>query len=555
MKRSETKSISVLFLIFFTALGLIVPNVWLDLSEQYISVIGKIVNVLFPISLYVFIMALFRRPGWGVICLIPFMVFAAFQIVLLFLYGESIIAVDMFLNVVTTDFEEATTLLGNLMNAIFVVVVLYLPAIIWGIYSVYHRQTLSHYYRLCLRWWSGCATFIFGVLFLIVSLTGSVKPDTDIFPINVFNNIGIAVKRDRLAREYPASAESFTYQAVPVDSTRKIVVIVIGETSRPDRWQLFGAERETNPLLSMREDIITVKKAVTQSNTTHKSVPLLLTPLTAENFNDLNSYKSLITAFKEAGFETSWLSNQPPNGAYNEHIGYEADTTVFYKYVPDFELASVATDLLSSRDSTKSQLLVLHTYGGHFPYHERYVGMAPVFEPDDPMTAKPSNRETLLNAYDNATIATDIAIDSIIGVLSNLNEKAVLIYAADHGEDIFDDYREKFLHASPAPTYFQLRVPMLIWTSKEFLKNRNVTEILRNNSQVILSPAETVFHTALDAGGIITPYFDSSHSLLSPDFKSSPLLYLTDRNQVVPLKDSGLREVDIEYFKIEGIEF
>lgn len=554
MRRSDKKTSWLIFLIIYTALALIVPNVWLDITEPYISVIGKIINVFFPFAFYVLLISLFRKPGLGIICTIPFMAFGAFQIVLLYLYGESIIAVDMFLNVVTTDYEEATTLLGNLTPAIIAVCALYLPAIIPGAISIARSSVLYHYPRLVMICWSGGLTLIFGILLLFTSLFHYTTPHRDIFPINVINNICLAVERDRMARQYPASAEEFTYHTTDLSGERKIVAIVIGETSRPDRWQLFGAERETNPCLSQRRGLILFKKAITQSNTTHKSVPMLLTPLTASSFNELNSYKSIITAFNEAGYQTYWISNQPPNGAYNEHIGYEADTTLFYKYAPDVKLASVAEKLLSECDATKSQLLVFHTYGSHFPYSERYSGMEPVHTPDQPMIAAPDNRATLLNAYDNATIATDIAIDSIIGVISRHSDMAMLFYAADHGEDIFDDSRRKFLHASPAPTFHQLWVPMFIWLSPENESLSNYAHFAKQHSLIPLSPAQTLFHTVVDASGIETPYLNREHSLISEHYRPEKLMYLTDRNQTVTLGESGIRKIDRDAFSSIGVE-
>lgn len=554
INRSGNKSFVLIIVAVYTVLALMVPNVWLDISEINSPVMGKILNIFFPLSFYLFLIAIFKKQGWGLLCCLPFMILSAFQIVLLFLYGESLIAVDMFLNVATTDFEEATTLLGNLMPAIILVCILYLPGLLWGGIAISRKLEMPHYPRLIMLWWGSAGVFVFGILLLILSLCHKVVPGNDIFPINVINNCAIAVKRANLASQYPESATNFHYNAVTTDTVPKIITIVIGETSRPDRWQLFGAERETNPNLSRREGIHTFQHAITQSNTTHKSVPLLLTPLTAENFGELNNYKSIITAFKEAGYRTSWISNQPPNGAYNENMGYEADTTLFFKYISDVELAAEASKLLDSRDTTMSQLLVLHTYGGHFPYKERYQGMEPVFTPDEPMMAKKSNRDALLNAYDNATIATDIAIDSIIGKLAATNQSAMLIYAADHGEDIFDDYREKFLHASPAPTYYQLRVPMFVWTSDEF--NNARTDSVYNLEKyrlMPLSPAVTLFHTVIDAANIDTPYFKPELSLFNPDFNPGKLQYLTDRNEVVDLTKSGLREVDIQDFLDIGV--
>ena len=53
-------------------------------------------------------------------------------------------------------------------------------------------------------------------------------------------------------------------------------------------------------------------------------------------------------------------------------------------------------------------------------------------------------------------------------MLENQGTDAALIYTSDHGEDIFDDPRHLFLHASPVPSYYQLHIPFLIWMSDSY---------------------------------------------------------------------------------------
>ena len=563
MKRSERQSRSLRILAVATAILLVIPNILLIFADHQ-SVIAGVLSVLFPFSAYLLIISLWKRTGRGVLCTLPFMVLCAFQIVLLYLYGESIIAVDMFINVTTTDVQEAATLLEQLMPAIFAVIVIYLPPILWAIISLAgKRAAINHYSRLLLIYWSSILFLISGIILLVCSLTGLVVPGNDIFPVNVIRNITIAVQRVREANRYPASAKDYTFNAslrpgiAAADSTGRIIVAVIGETARADRWQLYGFDRNTNPRLSQRDGVVTMKKSVSQSNTTHKSVPMMLTALNAETFNQLPQTKSLITAFKEAGYSTAYFSNQPPNGSYNQYIGEEADTTFFFERKlgvkeKDAELARLTSQWLA-QDTASHQLIVLHTYGAHFPYTDHYSPDQAVFMPDSPLSAQSSNRESLYNAYDNATVAVDLALDSLISVISAQNRPGALIYAADHGEDIFDDARNKFLHASPVPTAWQLYVPMIVWTTPGFLPGKTM-QALRNNADAVQSPSETFFHTALDLGGVTTPVFRSDKSLLSDSLSSYPLLYLTDRNQSVPLTESGLRDSDMKKLAGWGIK-
>ena len=113
-------------LYWWVVIVLIIPNILLDITENG-SLLCKTANLLLPAGVYMMLMAAKRRAGVMALFMLPFMILAAFQLVLLYLYGESVIAVDMFLNVVTTNVREVNELLGNLIYAIGAVVVLYLP--------------------------------------------------------------------------------------------------------------------------------------------------------------------------------------------------------------------------------------------------------------------------------------------------------------------------------------------------------------------------------------------------------------------------------------------
>ena len=96
------------------------------------------------------------------------------------------------------------------------------------------------------------------------------------------------------------------------------------------------------------------------------------------DFNSIYQQKRIITAFKEAGYQTAFFSNQRYNHSFIDFFGKEADTYDFIKedvgdanYNPsdDELLKLVATEL--AKNASK-QFIVLHTYGSHFNYRERY---------------------------------------------------------------------------------------------------------------------------------------------------------------------------------------
>ena len=91
------------------------------------------------------------------------------------------------------------------------------------------------------------------------------------------------------------------------------------------------AIRDTNPLLSKTPGIIAFPDATTQSNTTHKSVPMLLSAASAEDFERHFHEKGILAAFREAGFHTVFISNQLPNHSFIDFLGEQADEHYFLK--------------------------------------------------------------------------------------------------------------------------------------------------------------------------------------------------------------------------------
>lgn len=538
-------------LLWLFPLLLIVPNVILDITEQYYSLPARVTNVFLPLGIYMLLMSLSRKTGRTVLLFIPVMILCAFQIVLIYLYGESIIAIDMFLNVVTTNVHEAGELLQNLGMAIFTVCLLYLPPIVAGIVMCIKGVQASKPNRRRVA----ATGIIFSVLGAVAFgasffMPGGYKPVRELFPVNVCYNMGMAAYRTALSEGYEESSADFTFGATAVtDSVPEVIVFVIGETSRAGNWQLNGYDRPTNPRLSKRNGLVSFSKALSESNTTHKSVPLLMSHLGAESFGDsIYNVKSVIAAFGEAGFRTAWISNQQHNGSLIDFFGMEADSSKFLvddgNIHLDMDLCPELEGFLGE-SGDRPVFAVLHTYGSHFNYKERYPQEYEHFLPDDNMQADKGNREQLLNAYDNSILYTDALLDSVASVLEKSGRPAAMLYIADHGEDIFDDSRERFLHASPTPTYSQLHVPVILWMSDSYaLRHPERLLRARENSGANVSSSSSAFNTLVSLGGISTSFYNPSASLTEQAYTEPRRLYLNDYNEGVELSRAGLRQPD-----------
>lgn len=533
--------VKIFFFAFLTVM--MVPNVMLVISERQ-QLFTAAANLFLPLGIYWLLLSSCRKTGLMVWLMFPLVFLAAFQIVLTMLFGQSIIGVDMFLNVVTTNMTEINELLGSLVPAVALVFCLYIPMLVMATVAMRRRWGLDASFvklQRCLA----AACIIAGLSSAIVAsgdITRRMSMTDDVFPVNVTYNLCLAVDRYVSTKNYPQTSALFSFGArreVADSAGRKeTIVLVIGETARAANFGVLGYGRNNTPCLSTMEGVTVFRKAYTESNTTHKSVPMLMSAVSARNFNDIYRQKSVITAFKEAGFLTAFFSNQRRNGSFIDFFGEEADRCCFIKddypagaNVLDKELLKYVERFVDDAPSDKPLFIVLHCYGSHFNYSERYPEEFSVFKPDDCSEAMASNRQSLLNAYDNTIMYTDHILSSLATMLDKAGDDVAMVYTSDHGEDIFDD-GQHFLHASIVPTDYQLHVPLMVWLSKGYSEHRQeVAAALKSNAESPISTSQSLFHTMLDMASIKTQYFRESHSLASQHYKFCGRYFINDRNE------------------------
>lgn len=537
-----------------------VPTFYFTLFQP-LNFLGRATVFLFPLSLYLLVFSLFKNIGRTQIILFPVLFIHAFQIVLFYLFGEDVIAVDMYLNVATTNMTEITELLGSLLPSIGFVCLLYIPTLVWAILQwkrkLYLPKVVKH------------RAFNSGILLFVASFLLSMGSQNtnreafaftvDVYPINAYYNLNFAIKKWGKVKAYPHTSKNFSFEAkrTRTDSLREIVVLVVGETGRAHNWQLYGYDRPTNPLLAQQEHLVLYQDVLTQSNTTHKSVSMILSDVNAANYQDIYYRKGIAQAFKEGGFTTICLSNQSENNSFIEYFTKEADiyqtirTTDSKTHLtvnrPDEELIPLMTELI---EKTPGNLfIILHSYGSHFNYKERYPQAYRQFTPDNLTAVSRRQKEQLVNTYDNSIRYTDYFLSSTLDALKKIDATSMLLYTSDHGEDLFDDDRGLFLHSSPTPSYYQLHIPFFMWFSNSFIDAHPEQYQLAQSRQTHPISTHVIFHTLLDVAAIQTPHFKPEYSLVNPQFTVLPRLYLNDHDLAVPYQKMNLKEEDFEQIK------
>ncbi|MFL5290914.1 MAG: phosphoethanolamine transferase [Myxococcales bacterium] len=331
-------------------------------------------------------------------------------------------------------------------------------------------------------------------------------------------------------------AKSFRFGAARpvVPHEPELYVLVVGESSRRQNWSLYGYGRDTNPLLSKTDNLVVFRDVVTQAAVTRMSVPLILTRGSIEDEQRAQRERSIVSVFREAGFATHWLSTQqrdPFTGAINRYPK-EADSARFFERRYDGVLVDALEELLQDEGAREQKMfVVLHTLGSHFTLTSRYPRDFAVFPDGRESSILPdgtsgwTDREHLVNAYDNTILYTDRVLADLIGILQKRPGIKGLFYVSDHGDNLRDDARDLFGHYHN--NEYDLPIPMVFWHSDEYAREypEKLASLRANASRPLNTRA--VFYSLTDMAGIRLQDGNLPRlSVFSPDLTNVPRITL-----------------------------
>jgi glucan phosphoethanolaminetransferase (alkaline phosphatase superfamily) len=311
----------------------------------------------------------------------------------------------------------------------------------------------------------------------------------------------------------------------------QVVVMVIGESSRYDRWSLNGYKRETNLLLKKETNLVSLSNVVTAVSATRLSIPVLVSRKPARMSLQAGfAEKSFLTAFKEAGFKTWWLSNQMTFGQFDTPVSVfakEADVTQFLN-LGGFSTNSSFDDILLAplqaaiQDPSPKKLIVLHTLGNHWNYSHRHPKEYDKWQPSlygvaNPAYSDRAIKEQLNNSYDNSILYTDWFLSEVIAKLKSSTQISLMMYVSDHGQTLYDGNCGYAFHGHN--TQFEFHVPALVWYSDAYRAAHpgKVNQLLRNKRAKLAT--ENVFHSLVDMADIRYGGEQLERSFVSKHFK------------------------------------
>ncbi len=355
------------------------------------------------------------------------------------------------------------------------------------------------------------------------------------FPFSVAYCSSLVYNQYHLIKTAEKERSNFKFNAEQIpfasSSSKQIYVLIIGETSRADHWAINGYDRMTSPHILKRENLISFFNTAAGATFTEFAVPQIITCATAENFEQHFKQKSIVSAFKEAGFSTYWITDQEDEAHIRIHE-LEADHIYLERQKPsenvqmqntDMQLVNVLNQVLEETGNKK--FIVLHTWGSHFDYGERYPNSYDLFRPSaKSVFARPSDyskKDVLINSYDNSILFTDAVIDSVITSVKNKDAISAVYYLSDHGENLFDDSLHTTLHEEVIPTIYTAHIPFFIWYS-DSLKNifpQKIDWLIKHANNKI--GVEDIIHTLTDISNIHFLHQDSAKCIDRDFFKDS----------------------------------
>ena len=267
-------------------------------------------------------------------------------------------------------------------------------------------------------------------------------------------------------------------------------VMVIGESARRDRWHAYGYKVPDTPVMESLPDVMIFRDMVTYGYVTTDSVPYILSKSSNGHMNP-----SFLTAFRQAGYKVSWLSNQARYGEFDSLISAyasEADNIKFLNshsysmnYQDSFDELLMPSFKEALADPAPRKLIVLHLYGSHPDFDKRYP----------PVMGK------FVQPYDNSIYYTDYLLGRIIGMTGQARGPSALLYISDHGLNL-GDCPNVTGHIDFTPSY---QVPFLVWTSPDWQKAfpGKQLALIANKEKPVHSG--DIFDTLTDMAGIRFP--------------------------------------------------
>lgn len=265
---------------------------------------------------------------------------------------------------------------------------------------------------------------------------------------------------------------------VEKEQHHELIIMVVGETARFDRFSLNGYPRLTNPRLA-KENVVSFKKVTSCGTSTGVSVPCMFSMLSRKHYDEEKALhmENALDVLNREGVKVLWRDNNSDSKGVALRVPYEDFKSPAHNPVcDDNECRDIGMlsglDKFVEKNKDHDILIVLHQMGNHGPeYYRRYPDAFKKFTPIC-KTGRLSecSQQEIDNSYDNAILYTDYFLSEVIQFLKKYDShrETAMLYVSDHGESLGE--HGIYLHAAPyiiAPQE-QTHVPAIVWVGQHF---------------------------------------------------------------------------------------
>jgi lipid A ethanolaminephosphotransferase len=461
-------------------------------------IIASLAVLVFVLNAFIFYIIFFLSGRVGKILLTIFFILNAASAYFIYSYGI-IIDEAMIGNVFNTNSEES----GSFFSITLVIIILLL-GILPSLYFISVRKTNPTWKRFLL-------TIGAGLLF-IATMVFANAPNWLWIDKHSKSLGGLAMPWSYAVNAYLYKLHDFQKNKKEIllpdakmkDSTKSIVILVIGESARSKNFSLYGYPKNTNPLLSQTKNLYHFN-ATSCATYTRAGIKCLL-----EHTNTDELYEILPNYLYRNQVEVIWRTSnwgEPPI-----HIKNYLDKNTLQKNCKgnECEYDEILLDGLEEQiAASKSNkiLVVLHTSTSHGPtYSKKYPARFETFKPVcNSVELKNCTDDELMNAYDNTIVYTDYLLHRVIENLKKFPDyNSCMLFVSDHGESLGEN--NLYMHGVPksmAPRE-QYEIPFLVWLSD------NNPRQLKSNKELCQNH---VFHSVLNFLGMESPVYDEKMNI------------------------------------------
>lgn len=366
------------------------------------------------------------------------------------------------------------------------------------------------------------------------------------------------VKRRKELVDFRRYWENYRFGTTPIakinDTTRKLVVLVIGESSRYDHWSINEYGRNTNPLLAKERHVYAFRNVAAPAGATIYSIPMIMVAGDPYHFEEHGKYRGVIDAFKEGGFHTIYLTNQDESNSkswamdfhydvvdsfYNTDVVFHERGWLEKQY--DEKVLPILHRVIKDNDGKGNIFICIHLMGSHQEYSKRYPPTFSIFKVNDGLV-KPNGfgYDKEIADYDNSILYSDYILSEIISSLKTFPGDASLIFTSDHGENLMDNDKKEMAHGVQ-PNKYLLHIPYFVWLNDHMVQRYpQYDSLLKAHLGYPLSAGDNTLFTLLHLGGMYPEREKQKfedQSILSPQLKYSPQRAYAPFMQKITFKD------------------